>query len=602
MPRNIFAGDDNGIGNQSQYYSISTSCTIARGMKVESVEMPHNSFIVTSITGNRICGVMDNGAPVSVNAENIVKIIRRFDIDDTVYLNGGLGPNRPTFQDQNVTYEPGEARRYTGQPLLITAIVGIASYKVRAPDASIFVINDSWINIGRSLDCVPIEDTIGSETDNQSNTQTIDGVRFACMNEAVDGQTVQKYIHYFKTNLIIGTELEKHNDYDDDVSSHVDQRLDSRLLPTHSYSELGEYGVYKIESDGSICGREVLVIGTNENFASWHERMTKVHEVLEDLKYYAERDCGMHYHLLCPQRQRVPQVIMKNYIQLLRKYADALIWITSAQTKPGMNRGLNEYSKWSSMMKRTPTRRTLRKYRDWIMENANGGHYEAVNICQRGYFADHQQLFGFDREGNMTNWHIELRFPDANDSPAVICAIGNLFRAMLIKAVEMSEYGVLTVDSDGDQWRETKDRVGRMSNGLPVAVVDQSVCKVKAKELISLVKNALLSFDGDSIRVLTRLAEKPTSVLRSIGKDWDEIERYYLPPTALRETPKMKRLRQAIALQVVTRCESVREWETKMANHLGISSWETLRRQLYNLKEIRNIVWDKSVGAYLLVY
>ena len=577
------------------------ACSIYPGMMVfiNTIDEP---IVITESHQNLISGVTEDDNMLRFEPHTIVLVKRRFSIGDTVYIKGGLGPNRPEFVEGARNYTPGELRHLTGTPLKITDTWGMASYHVESPNGGMYSLNDSWIEIGRSTGTQPVEDRQGVESDLQSDGVNVNGVRFVVPQDAISPQAVDKYIHYFKTNLVIGTELEKHNDWEDWDEDSMTSRLNQALNPTHSYEHLGEYGVYRVEDDGSICGKEVLVIGTNENFFSWHERMTMVHDKLKQYGFYAESDCGMHYHLLCPQKQRIPSIVFKNYIQLLRKYADALIWLTSAQRKEGQNRGLQEYSKFTNFMKRTPTRRTFEKYRRWFLDHCDGGHYEAVNFCQRGYYAGNETLMHIDRNGDLANWHIELRFPDANDSPAVICSIGNLFRAMLIKAVEMSEYGVLTVDSDSGSWTETKDRVFRMSIGNVPTEADMVACKAKARELLDLVRNALLSFDGDSIQVLARLVEKPVSVLRANGKDWEDIEDYYLPPNSTRETAKMRHLRQAIALQAVTGCSTVREWETKMANHLGLSSWETLRRRVYSLKEKRNIVWDKDVGAYLIVY
>lgn len=429
----------------------------------------------------------------------------------------------------------------------------------------------------------------------EDHTRTTTDFKFLDEHLAISGEDVRKFVHYFKSTLRIGVELEKDNRHG--RGSELTQRLE----PTRDYNCLGRYGVYDVVSDGSLShnGREVLVIGANEEFHAWHKRMKAIHEILSELGYHETPKCGMHYHMLCVQKEMVPEVVLKNLYNLVRYYADAFMWVASCQKGPGKNRGLSRWSSFSKMMTKSPAGKSVRQ----LAQNL-GGRYVAFNIADRGYYAhrrgDVSMMQGSG--GHLSSFHVEFRWPDASDSPAHIVALGNLFRALVLKAVELSEFGVVQVDANRQEWQSLKERVQRMSQGYPLTEMDQQIAIAKAKQLTKTVRNQLLSFDGSTVEVLEKISVTPPSVLRDNGRSWSKIESHYYPKS-MRMTDANRELRTAIVRQVVVGCKRKRDWEKQMAQHLNVGSFETVRDRVDALRRKgMNLHWDKDIGTYLWLY
>lgn len=430
---------------------------------------------------------------------------------------------------------------------------------------------------------------------NETHRRNTMNFHFVNEEEAISFEDVKKFVHYFKTQLRIGVELEKDN------SRGRSRELATALRPTHDYNRMGAFGVYDIVPDGSLSqnGQEVLVIGANEEFSSWHRKMKAIHEILKEHGYHETQKCGMHYHLLTVQQETIPEVIIKNLYQLVRYFSDALVWMGSCQRGAGKNRGLSQWSKFHPMMTKSPVGRTIRE-----LQQELGDRYMAFNICGRGFHAQHRGETGFLRfDGNaVQGLHVEFRWPDGSDSPAHIVALGNLFRALVLKAVELSEFGIVHVDHDRREWQTLKERITRMSGGYAMNEADQEICKAKAKQLTKTVRNQLLSFDGSSIAVLEKIGETPPSALKNLGRSWAKIENYYYPEY-MQETDANSELRKAIIRQKVVGCKNKRDWEVAMAKELGLGSFETLRDRMDALKKKgANLYFDKDVGAYLWVF
>ncbi len=96
---------------------------------------------------------------------------------------------------------------------------------------------------------------------------------FAEAGTKISPQEARKWVHYFRTQLRVGYELEK-------AGSVYRESLRTALKPTHDFEQLSRYNVVDVVYDGSVEGEtEVLVTGTNEDSLTLHGKLTRLHSV-----------------------------------------------------------------------------------------------------------------------------------------------------------------------------------------------------------------------------------------------------------------------------------------------------------------------------------
>jgi hypothetical protein len=214
----------------------------------------------------------------------------------------------------------------------------------------------------------------------------------------------------------------------------------------------------------------------------------------------------------------------------------------------------------------------------------------------------------FNGKGEVTDFHLEFRFPDADLAPTSIVAKTFLFLVMLLKAVEMSQYGVIHVGRIRE-WRRKVELLDMLSNNDgPLATSDTSQValevieelRVGCRELLELIKPIFDRFENNpSFEVLSLLAETPLSLLRASGRNWAEIETRLAEraATTAGELDKTDRkLMRCIELAELTGSPAVEAWKWTAARELFLTPQE-LDRRLGKLDHLRGIRWDIQVGA-----
>jgi hypothetical protein len=157
---------------------------------------------------------------------------------------------------------------------------------------------------------------------------------------------------------------------------------------------------------------------------------------------------------------------------------------------------------------------------------------------------------------------------DGMYAPSAIAALACLFYALLVKAVEISRYGLLEV---GDaEWVERTERIkeamlnGRGGYDGPRVANTSKLYKYhdvlidEATDLVRQLKHILFKL-GPCYPILEKLAEKPIALRRCDGQRWKEIESdLAVEPTA--EDELQLHLRSFIDLHLVSECASLQEW------------------------------------------
>ena len=432
----------------------------------------------------------------------------------------------------------------------------------------------------------------------------------------VDVKAVRRWMTWAKTQVRIGIELEKAGS----VSGHggfEGQRrrgeFERALQATRDYEILSEFNVVRLTHDGSVSGEghEILVTGTIEDFATAHRKMVALHKLFETYRLRADSSCGMHYHLIAAQNSvEMPDIIVKNLYQLVRRYYPALLYMTGTTGSDGhVVRHTPEsdrptYFMSAAHMNISPLGRSMSAVKNSIVESVN--RYCAFNMGDGE--GDNKDLMFFDGN-NVARFHVEFRFPDASDSPAQIVAQMFLFRALLMKAVELSQYGVVKVDSDHVKWSKTKEAVValqgddyRLNFDSTGMTFEQAVefARTDAKNLLWSLRSHIINVDGESWNVLFSMVEKPVWTRRVGRRTWKAIEDALMPREAVLEGVAQNLLR-LISLNQLTGIKNIANWKYAAGQALGVTQNELISA-FRRLESQVKLDFDRQLGSFVAVW
>jgi hypothetical protein len=362
---------------------------------------------------------------------------------------------------------------------------------------------------------------------------------------------------------------------------------------------LGEDGDYnnlnhlaqRVYQDGSISpsGAEVVFKGNSECWDSYHKKLA---ETETKIKSFCTRGARVNNHttsahitILTAQDRELPKTYLANYYQLYRQFCDALLWLTGANYEgTGICRsGLKNYAQ--PLMMHSPLVSEMKQ-----IYQVQGSHY-----C--GMFLKHEGN-RFLENGNPNGILVEFRFVDRILSPSALTSVKCLLQAMLFKAVELSEFGILNIEAGAESWAKTKSMVVRIADGEILSDADKAYLSEKSMRLIDFIYANLRAFDGKSVSVLRKLAEKPISLRYKSGDSDEKIEKD-LYPIEKSEFKTERELRRIIQLQLV-KADGAGEWGKKVAETLDISE-RMVRHSLAKLAEDYNVSFDGKIGTYILV-
>jgi len=369
------------------------------------------------------------------------------------------------------------------------------------------------------------------------------------------------------------------------------------LQPTRDLTHLGRYGVLDVISEH--CGIEVQVIGRQPYYSALRRQYQEIFALLpEDIR--ARPTCGLHYHALTiGLSELVPAVVLANVWNLTRRYAPNLRFMTSAGDQMSALCRRRNHTSHLEMVRLSPGSMTMREIQQHLHESRIvPEHQNFLNL-------EHVR---FDEQGAVMDFHLEFRFPDADLSPTSIVAKTFLFLAMLLKAVEMSQYGVIHVGRI-KEWRRKVELLHMLSNNdgnlatsdtsqVTPEVVEE--LRVGGRELLELLKPIFDRWEHNpSFEVLSLLAETPLSLLRASGRDWAEVEallaeRAATPTGELDKTDH--KLMRCIELAELTGHAALEAWQWEVARELFLTPQE-LERRLEKLDRLRGVRWDTHLGS-----
>ncbi|MEA3339875.1 MAG: hypothetical protein U9R15_07905, partial [Chloroflexota bacterium] len=382
------------------------------------------------------------------------------------------------------------------------------------------------------------------------------------------------------------------------------------LQPTGELTHLGQHGVLGVIDEH--CGIEIQIIGRQPYYPALMEQYCAILDPLLERGVRARATCGLHYHALTiGLSEPVPEIILANVWNLTRRYAPYMRFLTSAGSCTDALCRRRNYTSHLEMVRHTPGACSMREIQQLLRESKRVPEHQNFLNLEHVTFTD---------EGAVQNFHVEFRFPDADLSPTSIVAKTFFFLGVLLKAVEMSQYGVIHVGRVRE-WQRKKELLDMLSNNdgnlatsdtseVTPEVIDE--LRAGCREMLELLKPVLSRFarvscegseDHPAFEVLCLLAETPISLLRASGRDWIEIEQLLSERATVASTEWDKsdrRLIRVIELAELTGHAAPEAWKWETARELFLTPQE-LERRLERLDDWRGLKWDTELGTMIFL-
>ena len=408
----------------------------------------------------------------------------------------------------------------------------------------------------------------------------------------------------------------------------IRKALKSTLSPSGSLADIGSCGIYSIADDGSLLGNggvEIATVGRRVNYTSFYEQSRKICESCTKAGAYLNERTSIHMHLvsgyfsitsggsgkinivydkknrnseghqITELEKPMPEIILANFHQLFRRYQNALTWVSSSGTSE------NALTRWSKFRKPILKYSTLRQPMNKIQEQMAAAIQNDGKYAFLSYYNTR-----FDDEGKVKRMHVEARFCDGLLAPSAIASMGILLYALFMKAVTLSQYGILhsgTPEYSNDSYIIQEKLLNndgpygsnRLSDTSGFAPYIETVRK-QASEMITLLSPELKKH-GQSLRVLQKLAEFPCSIQLIQGKTWEEIESFLVEKNANIGPSKMEVL-NAVDTQYIDDCINKEEWITSLADG-GQFNKEVLSKAMEELISEDKIFWNNKTGTFI---
>lgn len=400
----------------------------------------------------------------------------------------------------------------------------------------------------------------------------------------------------------------------------VRREMQQLLQPTGSVGTIGNFGVLEVKKDNSLMhngGIEVPTVGRRVHWNSFYRMSKNIIDPIVARGGFVNERCGQHYHVLAGYfpNQRVgkpiselehsmPEIILANLHQLHRRYELAMFWIMSAgaamETLTRWARFRQPIRRYSALQSRMSKVQAELAEQIISMTNNQKGKYASVayHFCE------------FDEIGDVKTFHIENRIADSVMSPAVVTAWAMLCYALVMKAVRLSQYGIMEV-GDQEYCRAQREIEPVLINGQDhgwdgVRTADTSGIgphipwlRENTREMIQLLKPELNNL-GPSFDILMQLAERPCSLRLIEGESWEKIEAdLYLQEEADPHAGMVEdEIRELVDLAGIVDCDNVEMWIEEVSAHLGQPP-AVAADIVYQMMESNRYRWSPPIGALI---
>lgn len=413
----------------------------------------------------------------------------------------------------------------------------------------------------------------------------------------------------FEQNLMIGTEIEIMFK-DSDINVYNVRDMLECLKPG------GNPGAFKspvqeVKSDGSLInGAEIItpgrrVYGFLEQFAMYQS----IYSNLSDSEPIISPRMGWHNHIVLQnydgvraQEKEIPRIIFDNMMLLIKKYYPALAFMSSTQIDS------DAYTRYNQFCIHSNLKNYDYNYDLSDIINEFTDRYNCVNLNELSYN---------DLRDTITNFHVEFRFPDGTMSPIQMTSLNILFKAIILKAIELSKFGIFDETPDlslydfknnGSSYSRTNNiegcithpssetrKSGKLNDYLMGQIKDLSF------ELVDLLKPEIMSIDKIAVPFLEEMCTRPISVLFEELNTTDvrEVNDYLeekLDKLVEKEDSSILPLVEIIETRMVQNVSNVDDWFNKTSEFVTFK--EPIENIIDKIRKERKLKFNNEMGFY----
>jgi len=398
---------------------------------------------------------------------------------------------------------------------------------------------------------------------------------------------------------------------------HIRQILKDELRPSQTYGIVGQNGVVSVTTDGSLLGDkgvEIITVGRRVDYWEFYMMSKKILDKVTTGGGYLNERTGSHMHVLTSyydnegsneMEKPMPQIVLANFHQLCRRYQNALTWMTIALSDP---KHMTRWEKFRvSVLGVSPVTKDIRRMMEDVSRHAGGNKYGFINY----------NSMRFSDNDDIDRFHVEFRQADSAMSPTYYAALACLHYAMVIKAVEISRYGLLKV-GDESWLKKAKAMKNIIMNGCGDYADSDRMSDTRklldhtgyfideSLDLVNQMKSTLMKV-GPAYDVLIKLAEKPVALRRIEGTSWEDIENALAVEMQNSDHLEVK-LGEIIDLKLVDDCKSAEEWMEEVQKCLSESNDmndEIDKSEIESFVDIKmregELIWSESTGCMMAV-
>lgn len=292
-----------------------------------------------------------------------------------------------------------------------------------------------------------------------------------------------------------------------------------------------------LERDSSIAGEEFIIYGSLIDSEEFARRLP-----IEKMKEHfvaTERD-SLHIHaLLLHDFKAIPNVVAKNLWQLYRFYYPSIVFIFGNHSpKQGLLRN-SHYANFGFFGKSPFLKRWGVNFNAHNNDGARAGLFFGETPVQNDM---------------MQSFDVEIRTPDATLDLEQIIAAKAVTKAFILRAAQLSNYGLISVETDKDQWDTIKSVVNKLNSKTEVSSRDMDFMKSHSIRLLRELSPFLSEFERRCIKSVIEYPVRDRNPLIDSHK-------ILMPP--LSDTAKQ--LKKLVTIGSVE-ANSQDEWLTKVAS------------------------------------
>jgi len=412
--------------------------------------------------------------------------------------------------------------------------------------------------------------------------------------------------------------------------NEIRNMLTRELAPSNCYGIVSGCGIHSITKDGSLLGDkgvEVITVGRRVDYWEFFRMGKQIIDAAVARGAYMNERCSTHMHILAsyygklpnePQmngipsnisemEKEMPEIILANFHQLCRRYQNAMTWMTMALDEP------ERMTRWEkfrvSILDISAILNQMRSVKDTVSHTSGGNKYGWVNY-------NNCQFNGKD----VKRFHVEMRVADGMLAPSAVAALACLYYALMIKAVEISKYGVLEVGDDEWMQQAKKIKEAILNNMKDYNAGDRfgdtrnlpkyyDILRGESYDLVRQLKHILIKI-GPSYNVLEKLAERPIALRRCDGESWEEIEKDLEIPMT-NESQFETKVSEFIDLRLIDECHSMEEWiaaigqalreDPDFNDHAAEDLDERVNLYIDRRRNEGELIWSESLGTVVFI-